>query len=207
MEQHFPLLDQDVELLYIQLSQPSVSYVDMINFCSVSHATKILCEDNLMFKQLLEKKKYEWLLQLPYNDLIDICDERKKEIGYLCKSQSFWKLKTKRDFGVMEKKPRNQKWKKEYEDHLFHAKGSFFEAVAFGEIDEAKKYLDFGLNVNMWWSHGMRPLHFAVRDSQKEMVKYLIDRGADVHLTDEWGDTPLEYAENEDIIEILKKYM
>lgn len=52
-----------------------------------------------------------------------------------------------------------------------------------------KKLLDFGADVNQACNANNRPLHFAVRSSQLEMVELLLNYGADKTLTNDYGNT------------------
>ena len=57
--------------------------------------------------------------------------------------------------------------------------------------------------------NGWTPLHEAVRGHSEAIVKFLVDKGADVNAPTEYGETPLEIAtefngENHPIVNLLK---
>ncbi len=61
-------------------------------------------------------------------------------------------------------------------------------------IERAKVLLENGANINAVTSAGMTPLHCAVIYERTRVVKFLVYRGADVTIRDEYGETPLSYA-------------
>ena len=66
---------------------------------------------------------------------------------------------------------------------------------AFGSIDKMVFLIEKGANVNdrrdcMGWT----PLHFAARHPNVDVVKCLINHGAEIHATDNKGWTPLHHA-------------
>ena len=63
-------------------------------------------------------------------------------------------------------------------------------------IWKIKNYYNAGVDFNMANRNeeGMTPLHYAAKYSSVNIVKMLIDGGADVRITDKQGRTPLHYA-------------
>ena len=82
------------------------------------------------------------------------------------------------------------------------------EAAENGKLDLLKKCLDKVRDgVNARNSQGCTSLHFAAQEGRENIVKYLLDNGATVDLTDDDGDTPLSLAQNndhDDIVELLE---
>ncbi len=80
-----------------------------------------------------------------------------------------------------------------------------FEVVEAGNLEEAKKLIKAGVdvNTNMSWN-GDTPLHIAVEDDNLEMVKLLLGAGARLDLANEDGLTPLHAAVSCDEIEIIE---
>ena len=76
-----------------------------------------------------------------------------------------------------------------------------------GDIDAVKEFLDQGGNVNLQDEPGMTPLHHAVNSNWKgknfEIVKLLIERGADAKAIDDTHHTPLHLASNKETAELL----
>lgn len=50
---------------------------------------------------------------------------------------------------------------------------------------------------------GYSPLHAAASYDHHQLAKYLINKGADVNLRDNDGDTPLHYCETTDMGQLL----
>jgi ankyrin repeat protein len=70
---------------------------------------------------------------------------------------------------------------------LVVAKGAQVDSIqlaAFiGDMAKVENFLDEGIDVNAKHNHGQTPLSLAVISGQKEMVGFLISRGADVNAT------------------------
>ena len=91
-------------------------------------------------------------------------------------------------------------------------------AAAFGNIEEAKRQLAAGANVNAKDKRGMTPLHKAVTQSLRRLVhnirhadlkiiELLVAEGADVNTKDDEGRTPLDFAIHyPEIINLLRKH-
>ncbi|AWI26304.1 ankyrin repeat domain-containing protein [Flavobacterium pallidum] len=68
-------------------------------------------------------------------------------------------------------------------------------AIAKGDFEVVKKFIEYGASVNET-SNGMTPLMFAARYNQVEILKLLVEKGADLKAKDANGFTALKYAEN-----------
>ena len=81
-----------------------------------------------------------------------------------------------------------------------------FDAIAEGDLESIKVSLEWGANVNekLGWS----PLHAATFAGNLDIVKFLVQNGAQLDVKDKWGNkTPLEYADmfcNVDIVNYFK---
>lgn len=71
---------------------------------------------------------------------------------------------------------------------------SFCKAVMQGDLETVKKLIELGEDVNQK-SLGMAPIHFAARYNKVEVLKTLIDNGADLRLKCDKGFTAVKYAE------------
>lgn len=75
-------------------------------------------------------------------------------------------------------------------------------AILKGDLATVKKFVEYGADVNEM-SNGLTPLMFAARYNKIEILKYLVEKGADKQIKDERGFTALKYAENSKSTEAL----
>ena len=81
------------------------------------------------------------------------------------------------------------------------------EAAWDGNIESVKQHLDAGTDVNAKDTIlGTTPLHEAANNGQKEVAELLIAKGADVNAKDDVGDTPVDWADNKETAELLRKH-
>lgn len=80
-------------------------------------------------------------------------------------------------------------------------------AIVKGDIATVKKFVEYGSDVNEL-SNGSTPLMLAARYNKVEILKYLLEKGADKKIKDERGNTALKYAEfskAQEALEFLKQ--
>ena len=85
----------------------------------------------------------------------------------------------------------------------------FCKAIMTGDIDTVKKLIDLGADVNEK-SVGMTPAMFAARYNKPEILRLLIDDGANLKLKSDKGYTARKYAEMskaDEALEILETAM
>ncbi|WP_073321614.1 ankyrin repeat domain-containing protein [Aquimarina spongiae] len=70
----------------------------------------------------------------------------------------------------------------------------FCMAIVKGDVDTVKKMIELGSDVNQK-SLGMTPLMYAARYNRVEIMKLLIDEGANVKTRDKKGYTAMKFAE------------
>jgi len=80
---------------------------------------------------------------------------------------------------------------------------SFCKAIMKGDIDTVKKLIELGEDVNQK-SLGMAPIHFAARYNKADILKLLIDNGANVKKKCDKGYTAKKYAELSNATEALE---
>ena len=81
-------------------------------------------------------------------------------------------------------------------------------AISKGEIDLVKKFIEYGADINET-TNGLTPLMYAARYNQVEIIKLLLEKGANLKVKDERGFTALNHAENSkatEAVELLKNY-
>ena len=71
---------------------------------------------------------------------------------------------------------------------------ALFAAVTNGRVDEVKKLIAQGADVNVVDEYGRTPLHITAAAGQVEIVKLLLAHGARLEIKDNAGRTPLHYA-------------
>lgn len=78
-----------------------------------------------------------------------------------------------------------------YED----GRGFIYYAITRGWTEVARKLLQLNAGISRQAdTKGLTPLHYACRMGNFEMVKLLVEFGADIHASDEFGNTPLHSA-------------
>jgi len=76
-------------------------------------------------------------------------------------------------------------------------------AILKGDLATVKKFVEYGTDVNEM-SNGLTPLMLAARYNKVEIIKYLVEKGADKQIKDERGNTAMKYAENSKSLEALE---
>lgn len=70
-----------------------------------------------------------------------------------------------------------------------------FFAIPDGHLDCLKVFIDHDESaIHSVDSYGANLLHWASAFNQKNIAKYLLEKGIDVNLRDKNGNTPLHYA-------------
>ena len=82
---------------------------------------------------------------------------------------------------------------------------NFFHAIGDGDLEAVNKAISDGFDFNNAIYEGHTPLHMAVDWGYKEIVELLLVNGVDVNAKDEFGDTPLDWADGE-IADLLRKH-
>ena len=82
-------------------------------------------------------------------------------------------------------------------------------AGAQGDINEVKKLVANGVNLNEADYDGRTCGHLAASEGHLEVVNFLIKKGVDFKLKDRWGYTPLDDSirhGHPKIVELIKNY-
>lgn len=85
------------------------------------------------------------------------------------------------------------------------AQDDLFEAVRQGDAARVEALIAKGANVNAYWRYGETPLFFACDRGFTQIVKVLLDHGAEVNIRDTfYGMTPVARAADKDHVDIVK---
>ena len=79
----------------------------------------------------------------------------------------------------------------------------FLQAAADGNIEEIKKHIGDGIDVNIQSTDGNTALWFASRNGQVEVVKYLLEQKANPEIAGVEGFKPLHNVSNPQITKLL----
>ena len=79
----------------------------------------------------------------------------------------------------------------------------FVNAVRDGNVAQIESYLANGENINAKNALGNTALHYAVASDDAEMVKFLLENGADANIANSKGWTPTAIAEKKDLKDIV----
>ncbi len=71
-----------------------------------------------------------------------------------------------------------------------------FNAINIKDIDEVKKWIKMGVNVNARDKDKMTALHWAYLYNYTEIAEALIEAGADINAKNVWGKNPFDNIEN-----------
>lgn len=80
-------------------------------------------------------------------------------------------------------------------------------AIMKGDLATVKKFIEYGADVNEI-SNGLTPLMFAARYNKVDIIKFLLEKGADRNAKDGRGNNALKYAEfsiSQDAFNYLKQ--
>lgn len=84
----------------------------------------------------------------------------------------------------------------------------FFDAIKAGDLTYVESQLEADRSAARWASDkGVTALHWAVGFKKPEIIRLLINAGADVNLRDNRSCAPLHYAANFGRIEIIKLFI
>jgi len=85
-------------------------------------------------------------------------------------------------------------------------KGTLHGAACLGDVDEVKRLIAEGADINAKSDSGWTPLHRAVYEGHESLVELLVTRGADINAQFRLGGTPLSFAAikgQKDMVEFL----
>ena len=78
---------------------------------------------------------------------------------------------------------------------IFNTSSPLCNAVIKGDMETVKKFVEYGSDVNEN-INGVTPLMLAARYNRVEIIKYLLDNGANLNALDQYGHSALYYAES-----------
>ncbi|KAH8920186.1 ankyrin [Atractiella rhizophila] len=81
---------------------------------------------------------------------------------------------------------------------------NIWTAVSDGDLERVKYLIETeGVSPNAKDENSYTPLHAAVSWNQKEILKYLIEKGGDINIKDDDGETPIYTVEEEDMLRLV----
>jgi len=81
---------------------------------------------------------------------------------------------------------------------------NIFKEIFSGDLDEIKKIIESGENINIQDKDKRTPLIHAVIDNNLEIIKILIESGVDVNFQDSLGYASLHYSAQNYLIDVAK---
>jgi ankyrin repeat protein len=81
---------------------------------------------------------------------------------------------------------------------------SFRIAIRESRLENAKKFLLQGAEINSSSPEGETSLMYASRNCSDKAVKFLLNRGANINLRDKYGRTALIYAARESCVKVVR---
>ncbi|KAF2339660.1 MAG: ankyrin repeat domain-containing protein [Flavobacterium nitrogenifigens] len=96
---------------------------------------------------------------------------------------------------------------KNQREHLIYSNSPFHLAISKGDLESVKIFISYGADVNKIVNN-MTPLMVAARFNQVEIIKILLEKGADLSIENDRGLTALHFAEfgkSTEAISILKE--
>ena len=177
-----------------------LEYHDIVSLCNSSASFRKLCSS--AYAQLVIQEKWKYAVPYPY--LKRACEED----GTLefCEDEEFWMERFRQDFPEDKGTPEDVSWKNHYKAAVNNFYGKkLVLAASTGNLDLVKDLVEnFGVDVGY---HGIQsPLFAALQDQNLnfDMVKYLVENGADVNYRSESGVTPLMAASSFQPLEIVQ---
>jgi len=177
------------------------SYLDLLPRDVESRIEYILENQPFNIKGLpLELQEYV-LLQLSYPDVIRLrgINTTFREI---IDKDMFWKLKTRRDFGVPKEAPKVdavtgepvESWKEVYLSHGKLLEKDLFQAINSNDSRLVQDLIDLGVNPNIKDKDDFTPLTKAAWEGYSDIIRTLLNAGVDPNFADGHGDTALIQA-------------
>ena len=81
-----------------------------------------------------------------------------------------------------------------------------YEAVLHGKVEDIRKAIDEGADVNYRYAEGKTVLHIAVYKEKRRKIKALLEAGADTSARDHYRRTPDFYTVNVDLRKFIMNY-
>lgn len=143
------------------------------------------------------------LVRLAYPEVLRMREVSRK-FKEIIDNEYFWKLKTRRDFGVEEEYPKEASWKAEYLSQANNLGPKFLDAISDGEERRVQSFLDLGVNPNFRGEDNWTPLMDASWGGDLGIVKILLEAKAEVNAKNIGGSTALIESSDTGNLEIVK---
>ena len=80
---------------------------------------------------------------------------------------------------------------------------NLYQAIKNNDLQEVKKLINEGAALNVKNEYGNTPLHFAAYYGHTNIVRYLIEKGANIYIENNDGEIPVYVTKKLEIVNIL----
>ncbi len=152
---------------------------------------------------------WETLYNLPPRDALHFCSTHRKA-GEICRNNDFWSQKIQRDFGELfdtSSIPTENRIET-YKQYWSEAKRKLVSCAKKGHLECVESLLRIGVNPDQRW-RGAIPLLVAAEQRYTDIVRLLLEHGANPDIMDSFGYTALITASDfgyTDMVRLLFRF-
>eukprot|EP01129_Flabellula_baltica_P016657 TRINITY_DN9000_c0_g1_i1.p1 TRINITY_DN9000_c0_g1~~TRINITY_DN9000_c0_g1_i1.p1 ORF type:complete len:1360 (+),score=378.94 TRINITY_DN9000_c0_g1_i1:114-4193(+) len=115
-------------------------------------------------------------------------------------------LLKRKDVLTLKSKSINTKFWRNYSSNA--SVHDLIDACASGDMEKLVSLTEAGADLNGCDYDQRYPLHLAAAEGHLDVVKFLVSKGCNIHVSDRWGNSPISeaaYGEKSDVVEFLKQ--